>query len=94
MLATFDGAARAIRCAMELRKVAAGLDLTIRAAVHTGEVEVSESDIHGLAVHKAARMLGVAGPGEILVSASTRELAGDPSLIFEERGEYELRGIE
>lgn len=94
VLATFDGAARAIRCAIELREVAAGLDLTIRTAVHTAEVEVSESDIHGLAVHESARMLGMAGPGEILVSASTRELAGDPGLTFEDRGEYELRGIE
>lgn len=94
VLATFDGAARALRCALELRTVAAALDLPIRAAVHTGEIEVTEDDIHGLAVHEATRMLDFAGPGEILASATTRSLSGDPGLVFAERGEHVLRGIE
>ncbi|MDQ3765909.1 MAG: cupin domain-containing protein [Actinomycetota bacterium] len=94
VLATFDGAGRAIRCAVALRGAAWDLGLTTRAAVHTGEVEVADEDIHGLTVHKAARILAAAGPGEILVSATTTELARDASLDFEDRGEHHLRGLE
>jgi class 3 adenylate cyclase len=93
VLATFDGAARAIRCATVLRDVAAGLGLSIRAAIHTGEVEVGGSDLRGLAVHEAARILGLAGPGEILVSATTHGLVGDAGFQFDDRGEHALRGI-
>lgn len=94
VLATFDGAARAIHCALELRRVALDLGLPTRASVHTGEVELAQDDIHGLAVHEASRMLDFATPGEIIVSSATRALAADDGLVFEDRGEYPLRGIE
>jgi class 3 adenylate cyclase len=94
VLATFDGAGRAIRCAVALREATRDLGLTTRAAVHTGEVEVADEDIHGLTVHEAARILAAAGPGEIFVSATTTELARDAGLDFEDRGEHDLRGLE
>jgi class 3 adenylate cyclase len=94
VLATFDGAGRAIRCSVALREAASELGLTTRGAVHTGEVEVAAADIHGLTVHEAARILAAAGPGEIFVSATTKELARDAGLEFDDRGEHDLRGLE
>ena len=94
VLATFDGAGRAIRCAVALREAAQDLGLRTRAAVHTGEVELADEDIHGLTVHEAARILAAAGPGEIFVSATTTELARDAGVDFEDRGEHHLRGLE
>ena len=93
MLATFDGAARALRCAIALRDAAAGLDVAVRVAVHTGEMELAGDDIRGVAIHEASRMLSIASPGEILVSATTAGLAADGRISFEDRGEHELRGI-
>jgi class 3 adenylate cyclase len=93
VLAMFDGAARALRCAVALRDVAAGLDLGLRLAVHTGEVEVAGDNIRGVAIHEASRILALAGPGEILVSATTVGLATDSGLAFDDRGEHELRGM-
>jgi class 3 adenylate cyclase len=93
ILATFDGAARALRAAIALREAATDLDITLRLAVHTGEVEVAGDDILGVAVHEASRMLGLAGAGEILVSAATASLAEDSGVRLEDRGEHELRGI-
>lgn len=93
LLATFDGAARAVRCAVALQMAAAALDLPIRAAVHTGEIELTEDDIRGVAVHEASRILGIAGSGEVLVSATTMELARDAGVSVEDRGEHELRGL-
>ena len=93
VLAMFDGAARALRCAVALRGVAEGFDIAIRAAVHTGEVELAGEDIRGVAIHEASRVLALAGAGEILVSATTVGLAADSGLEFEDRGEHELRGI-
>jgi len=93
LLATFDGAARALRCAVALRDAAADLDLEVRAAVHTGEVEFAENDIRGVAIHEASRMMSLAVGGEVLVSATTVALAGDASVPIEDRGEHELRGL-
>jgi class 3 adenylate cyclase len=93
VLATFDGAARALRCAVALRDGAADLGMQIRVAVHTGEVEVAGSDIRGVVVHEASRILGLAGPREILVSAATAGLAADSGVSLEDRGEHELRGL-
>jgi len=93
VLATFDGAARATRCAVALRAAAADLSIAIRAAVHTGEIEIAGDDIRGLAIHEASRMLSLAGSGEILVSAMTADLSRDAGLTFEDRGEHELRGM-
>lgn len=93
VLAAFDGAARAVRCAIALRDGTGDLGLEIRAAVHTGEIELAGSDIRGVAVHEASRMLGLAGAGEVLVSAVTASLAGDAGIQFQDRGEHELRGL-
>jgi class 3 adenylate cyclase len=93
VLATFDGPARAVRCAVALRDAAGDLGLSIRAALHTGEIEQAGPDIRGVAVHEASRIMGLAGPDEILVSAVTAGLAGDAGLSFEDRGEHELRGL-
>jgi class 3 adenylate cyclase len=93
ILATFDGAARAVRCAVALRDAAGDLGIRIRAAVHTGEIESTGSDIRGVAIHEASRVLGMAGADEILVSAVTAGLAGDAGIAFKDRGEHDLRGL-
>lgn len=93
VLAVFDGAARAIRCAGALGAVATGLGLSIRAAVHTGEIDLAGEEIHGVAIHEAARILSLAASEEILVSAITRDLTLDAGLDLEDRGEHELRGV-
>lgn len=93
-LAIFDGAARAIRCALACAKGAEGLGLRIRAAVHTGEVEMAGDEVHGVAVHEAARIMSLAGADEVLVSDVTRGFARDDQLVFTDKGELELRGLE
>jgi class 3 adenylate cyclase len=93
LLAVFDGAARAIRCAIACQREAADLGLLIRAAVHTGEIELAGEEIHGLAIHEASRIMAHAGPGEVLVSDHTKALARDDQLHFDDRGEVELRGV-
>ena len=92
-LARFDNPAGAIRCADAVRAAMVGLGLEIRAAVHTGVVEMVGDDIRGVAIHVASRILALAQPGEILVSATTHELAEGSGLRFEDRGTHELRGI-
>ena len=92
-LARFDAPARALACARAMQTIAGSLDLQIRAAVHTGEVEVVGDDIRGLAVHLASRLLALARPGEILASATTRDLVDGSGLVFEDRGWHELKGI-
>jgi len=94
ILATFDGAARALRSAVVLRDAAADLGLALRVVVHTGEIELADDDIRGIAVHEASRMLALAGRGEIIVSAATAGLVADRDFDFEDRGEHELRGIQ
>lgn len=93
VLAMFDGAARAIRCASALHAMADDLRLVIRLAVHAGEVEIAEESIRGLAIHEASRILALAGPGETLVSETISILTRDAGVQFEDRGEHELRGI-
>lgn len=92
-LATFDGAARAVQAAVGLRAAITGVGLDVRAAVHTGEVELVPGNIRGLAVHETARIMALAGAGEILVSNTTRELAAGVALSFEDRGVHQLKGI-
>ena len=92
-LATFDGPTRAIRCAEALRADAETLGIQIRAGIHTGECELLDNDIGGLAVHIAARILGHAGAGEILVSRTVRDLVVGSGTGFEDRGSVELRGV-
>jgi class 3 adenylate cyclase len=94
VLAVFDGAARAIRCALACRREVSDLGLVIRAAVHSGEVEVAGEEIHGMAVHEASRIMSHAGPGEILVSDVTRSFDRTSQLHFVDKGEVELRGVD
>jgi len=93
VLAVFDGAARAIRCAGSLGEAATGLGLSIRAAVHTGEIDLAGEEIHGVAIHEASRILGRVEGEEILVSAITRDLTRDAGLEFKDRGDHQLRGV-
>ncbi|HME16021.1 MAG TPA: adenylate/guanylate cyclase domain-containing protein [Mycobacterium sp.] len=92
-LATFDGPTQAIRCAEALRADVETLGIQIRAGIHTGECELLDTDIGGLAVHIAARILGQAGAGEILVSRTVRDLVVGSGTGFEDRGSVELRGV-
>jgi class 3 adenylate cyclase len=91
--ATFDGPARAIRCARAVVDAVRPLGLEIRAGVHTGEVEILEDKVAGIAVNIAARVAGAAGSGEVLVSATVRDLVAGSGLTFEPRGETVLKGI-
>ena len=92
-LATFDGPARAIRCAVDLSTGLRGLGLDIRSGLHTGEVEVRGDDIGGIAVHTGARVAGVARAGEVLVSSTVKDLVAGSGIVFEDRGEHELKGV-
>ncbi|HET9875154.1 MAG TPA: adenylate/guanylate cyclase domain-containing protein [Mycobacterium sp.] len=92
-LSTFDGPTQAIRCAEALRAEAETLGIEIRAAIHTGECELLDADIGGLAVHITARILGQADAGEILVSRTVRDLVVGSGTGFEDRGSVELRGV-
>jgi class 3 adenylate cyclase/pimeloyl-ACP methyl ester carboxylesterase len=92
-LATFDGPTQAIRCAEALRADAETLGIEIRAGIHTGECELLDSDIGGIAVHIAARILGHAEAGDILVSRTVRDLVVGSGTGFEDRGSVELRGV-
>jgi class 3 adenylate cyclase len=94
LLATFDGPAAALRCAAAISHAAAGEGLHIRASVHVGEVELVGTDVRGIAVHEAARILGEAAADEILVSATTRALAGSSGFAFRNRGTHVLKGLQ
>jgi len=93
VLALFDGSERAVRAAAAICLAAKALGLTIRAGVHTGEVEIAAGDVRGLAVHIAARVMALAGPSEVYVSATTRELVAESGLMFEDAGIHELKGV-
>ncbi|MCV0403656.1 MAG: hypothetical protein K5924_08085 [Chloroflexi bacterium] len=93
-LVIFDGAARAIRCGVALARAVEGLDLRIRVGIHTGEVELANDNLTGVAVHATARIMNEAGPGEVLVSATTRLLAEGAGLQFEPRGAHHLKGLD
>ena len=92
-LMTFDGPTQAIRCAEAFRADAEPLGLEIRAGIHTGECELMDADIGGIAVHIAARICDQAGAGEILVSGTVRDLVVGSGTGFEDRGSVELRGV-
>jgi class 3 adenylate cyclase len=93
VLATFDAPTRALRCAFGLMDALAGLDLEIRAAIHTGEVEMRSQDVGGIGVHIAARALSEAGTGDVIVTRTVRDLATGTDLEFEPIGSVGLRGI-
>ena len=92
-LATFDGPARAVRCAIAIRDGVRDLGLEIRAGLHVGEIEVLPDDIAGLAVHIGARVSALAGPGEVLTSSTIRDLVVGSGLEFDERGSHKLKGV-
>jgi pimeloyl-ACP methyl ester carboxylesterase len=93
MLSTFDGPARAVRSAMTIREGARAIGLELRAGVHTGECEVTSSDLTGIAVHLTARVMEAAEPGEVLTSATVKDLVVGSGLEFSERGAHQLRGV-
>jgi len=93
LLATFDGPARAVRCAQAIGETVKPLGIEIRAGCHTGELELEGNEVRGIAVHIGARVGSVAGPGEILVSSTVRDLVAGSGLVFEDAGEHELKGV-
>jgi class 3 adenylate cyclase len=92
-LATFDRPARAIRCARAMRDEARSLGLQVKAGIHTGECELLDGDIAGLAVHIGARVMTMASPGEVLATQVVRDLVVGSGIEFAERGKHELRGV-
>jgi class 3 adenylate cyclase len=94
ILATFDGPGRAIHSAAALREDLAGIGFQIRVGLHTGEVELRDNDVGGLAVHIAARVMAAASPGEILVSRTVRDLVAGSDVTLEDRGLHLLKGID
>jgi pimeloyl-ACP methyl ester carboxylesterase len=92
-LALFDGPERAVRCALALIDRLGAIGVSIRAGVHTSEVEVTGGNVAGLGVHVAARIMSLAEPGEVLVSTVVRDLALGSGLVFTDRGRHTLRGV-
>ena len=92
-LATFDGPQRAIRCAMAIREAVQALGIEVRAGLHTGECEIRGDDIGGIGVHIGARVSALAGPNDVLVSSTLRDLVIGSGLVFEDRGAHELKGV-
>jgi pimeloyl-ACP methyl ester carboxylesterase len=93
-LALFDGPARAIRCALAIRETVAAQGLSVRAGIHTGEVERPRQEKpRGIAVHVGARVAAAAGPGEVLVSSTTNDLVAGSGVRLEDRGELELKDV-
>ncbi len=93
VLATFDEPARAINYACAIRDAVQDLGLSVRAGLHTGEVEMAGGDVHGIAVHIAARIMGLAGPGEVLVSGAIPPLVLGSRITFDDRGSHDLKGV-
>ncbi len=91
--ASFDGPARAIRCACAIVEAMPELGLELRAGLHTGECELMDGKVAGIAVHTGARVASHARPGEVLVSSTVKDLVAGSGLAFEDRGGYELKGI-
>jgi pimeloyl-ACP methyl ester carboxylesterase len=92
-LATFDGPARAIRCAQGISASVGDLGIQVRCGLHTGEIERIDSDVAGLAVHIGARIAALAGPGEVLVSRTVKDLVAGAGFRFEGRGRHTLKGV-
>jgi class 3 adenylate cyclase/pimeloyl-ACP methyl ester carboxylesterase len=92
-LAMFDGPQRAIRCAMTIRDAVQSLGIEVRAGLHTGECEIRGDDIGGIAVHIGARVSALAGPNDVLVSSTLRDLVIGSGLEFEDRGAHQLKGV-
>jgi class 3 adenylate cyclase len=92
-LATFDGPARAIECAQAVMERAASIGITLRAGLHTGEAEVTNDGLRGIAVHVAARTMAHAEPGEILATSTSKDLVAGSGIAFRDRGVFEMKGV-
>jgi class 3 adenylate cyclase len=92
-LAIFDGPARAIRAALSISDRAHELGIQVRAGLHTGELDITDSGIAGIAVHIGARVMSLAGPDEVLVSSTVKDLVAGSGLSFSEKGTHELKGV-
>lgn len=92
LLAVFDSPTRAVRCAVAMTRAAHDLGIEMRAAVHTGEVESVADDVRGIAVHLAARLLALGGPGDVILSAATTDLIEGSGLAVEDLGDHDLKG--
>jgi class 3 adenylate cyclase len=93
LLATFDGPARAMRCARSVREKMHPLGLQVRTGLHTGECELNGGDVGGIAVHIAARVAAIAGPDEVMVSSTVKDLVAGSGLQFADRGAHNLKGV-
>lgn len=93
LVATFDGPARAIRCALAIRDALRGLGIEIRAGLHTGEIEQRGEDIHGLGVHIAARVMALADAGAVLASRTVKDLVAGAGFVFTDAGSHTLKGV-
>jgi len=93
-LATFDGPARAVRCACAIAEAVGPLDIQVRSGLHTGEIEIADNDVQGIAVHIASRVSAFARPGEVLVSRTVKDLVAGSGLRFNERGRHSLKGLQ
>jgi class 3 adenylate cyclase len=92
-MASFDGPARAIRCAMAIVASVRSLGIEIRAGIHTGECELVEAGLAGIAVHIAARVAASAGPGEVVVSSTVKDLVAGSGVSFSDIGTHWLKGV-
>jgi class 3 adenylate cyclase len=92
-IATFDGPARAIECGCAIRDGARGVDIEVRVGLHTGEIELRGDDIGGVTVNIGARVAALAGAGEVLVSRTVTDLVAGSGIVFDDRGEHELKGV-
>jgi len=94
LIARFDGPARAVRCALAIGDAMRPLGLEIRAGCHTGEVELSGTEIRGVAVHIGARVAALAGPGQVMVTSTVKDLVAGSGLAFDDRGTHVLKGVD
>ena len=92
-LATFDGPARAVKCAQSICEAVRPQGVEVRAGCHTGEIELMGTDVGGVGVHIAARVAALAGPSEVLVSSTVKDLVAGSGLVFEDRGQHTLKGV-
>jgi class 3 adenylate cyclase len=93
VLATFDGPGRAIRCAQAMSSGVHDLGIKVRAGLHTGECELLGADVGGIAVHIAARVASLAGPDEVFVSSTVKDLVAGSGIEFEDKGSHALKGV-
>jgi class 3 adenylate cyclase len=93
LFATFDGPARAVRCAAAIGRASKAIGIDVRAGLHTGEVEATGEKVSGLAVHIGARVMSHAAPGEVIVSSTVKDLVAGSGIAFEERGAHALKGV-